>query len=74
MASFDKKLLDQLRAEGATRVAFHESGALASVEYGPLVAPFAGEGQHDDTPAPKGHGYPPSPGGRLVPRAVPSRE
>ncbi len=62
----DVTLLQQLRSEGATKVAFHPNGALASVEFGPAVSDDGP--QHEAPDAPKGETRAVSPVGRLVPR------
>lgn len=51
MAEID---LDDLRAKGVTRAAFHPDGSLASVEFGPLATPAArtADTKHDEPKGP----------------------
>lgn len=58
------KLVRELKAEGATRIAFHPDGSLASAEFGPA---YEQEDQHDDS-KPVVVTPPRRPTGQLVPR------
>ena len=67
-------LLRELKGEGATRVAFHPDGSLASVEYGDTATalPRSHEDQHDDSSV---EVTPPRrPTGMLVPRGDRARD
>lgn len=58
------KLVRELKAEGATRIALHPDGSIASVEFGPASPAY--EDQHDPSDVevtPKRR-----PTGQLVPR------
>jgi hypothetical protein len=57
-------LARELKAEGATRIAFHPDGSLAEVEFGPSVQYETQAEDHTPAEAPYR-----SPLGRLVPRA-----
>jgi hypothetical protein len=69
----DWTMLEALRGQGAIRIAFHPSGALASVEFGPVVGD-PDESQHEASDAPKGDAPTRSHVGRLVPRVQTDRQ
>lgn len=70
----DWKLLEALRGQGAIRIAFHPSGTLASVEFGPVVSDDDDDIQHGTSDAPKGDAPTRSHVGRLVPRVQTDRQ
>lgn len=66
----DVETLEALRSKGATKVAFHPNGALASVEFGPVASDGEPQNEASDAPEPRVSG----PVGRLVPRVASDRQ
>jgi hypothetical protein len=61
----DVETIQRLKAEGATRIAFHPDGSLSSIEFGPTMpATEEGQNEHRDPAAT----YPRRPTGGLVTR------
>ncbi len=52
MSGVDWAKLEELRAKGASKLTFHASGELASVEFAPSTAPVEGERQHESSKEP----------------------
>ncbi len=68
MASGILETVRALRAEGATSIAFHADGSVASVAFGPVESEYQHEGQDTATETPTRRVT-----GALVPRAPTDR-